>query len=64
MNNNYPNGYVTGLELHEKIKQENIRYMQREKAKNVLTTILCILLFPITLIVFVIIGLGTKKEYR
>lgn len=62
MNNNYPKGYVTGLELHEKIKQENIRYVQREKAKKVLTTILCILLFPITLIVFVIIGLGTKKD--
>lgn len=61
-NNNFPEGYVAGLELHERIKQENIRYAQREKAKEVLTTVLCILLFPVSLIVFLIIGLGTKKD--
>lgn len=62
MNNNYPKGYVTGLELHEKIKQENIKYMQRAKVKNIFTTLLCIIFFPITLMFLVIIGLAPKRD--
>ena len=61
-NKNDKKELVTGLALHEQIKQENLRNMQMSKLTELLSSGLCILLFPIILIVFIIIGLGTKKK--
>lgn len=61
-NKNDKKELVTGLALHEQIKQENLRNMQMSKAMDSLSTILCIIFFPIALIIFTIIGLGTKKK--
>ena len=61
-NDNLPDGYIPASELQNKILQENIKHIKRENANKVLTTVLCILFFPITLIIFLIIGLGTSKD--
>lgn len=61
-NKNDKKELVTGLALHEQIKQENLRNMQMSKLTDLLSSGLCILFFPIFLIVFIIIGLGSKKK--
>lgn len=61
-NKNDKKELVTGLALHEQIKQENLRNMQMSKVIDFLSTILCIIFFPIALIIFTIIGLGSKKK--
>ena len=56
-NDNLPDGYIPVSELQNKILQENIKQIKRENTNKVLTTVLCILFFPITLMFFLIIGL-------
>ena len=48
--------------LHEQIKNENLKNQRKQEISNKLSNILIIVLFPILLILYIIIALGTKKE--
>ena len=48
--------------LHDKIKNENLKAQRQAELVDKASTIVLILLFPVLLMLFIIIGLGTKKE--
>lgn len=48
--------------LHEQIKNENLKNQRRQEISNKLANILIIVLFPVLLMFYIIIALGTKKE--
>lgn len=48
--------------LHEQIKNENLKAQRQAELMDKTSAIILISLFPVLLILFIIIGLGTKKE--
>lgn len=48
--------------LHEQIKNENLKNQRKKEISNKLANILIVILFPVLLILYIIIALGTKKE--
>lgn len=48
--------------LHEQIKKENLKNQKKQEISNKLANILVVILFPVLLIFYIIIALGTKKE--
>ena len=53
---------MDNLKLHEKIKNENIKAQQQAQQNEIMTNLLLIVCFPFCLILFLILGLGCKKE--
>ena len=49
--------------LHEQIKNENLKNQRKKEMSDKLSNILIVVLFPVLLIFYIIIALGTKKEW-
>lgn len=48
--------------LHEQIKNENLKNQRKREISDKMSNIVIIILFPMLLILYIIIALGTKKE--